>query len=95
MARQTNRLTVRGIAAENRPGMYSDGGSLYLAVARGGSKVVMRAEETGRMRTKLTTNPIMSRFERRVEGPETGFAWSLIRVEKDCLGRRRFVLRVR
>ncbi|MFP6730590.1 MAG: integrase arm-type DNA-binding domain-containing protein, partial [Alphaproteobacteria bacterium] len=38
MARHANRLTVRGIAAENRPGMYSDGGSLYLQVARGGSK---------------------------------------------------------
>ena len=38
MARQTNRLTVRGITAENRPGMYSDGGGLYLQVARGGSK---------------------------------------------------------
>ena len=38
MARQTNRLTVRGITAENRPGMYADGGGLYLQVARGGSK---------------------------------------------------------
>ena len=38
MARQTNRLTVRGVAAESRPGMYSNGGGLYLQVARGGSK---------------------------------------------------------
>ena len=38
MARHANRLTVRGVAAESRPGMYSDGGGLYLAIARGGSK---------------------------------------------------------
>ena len=38
MARQANRLTVRGVAAANKPGLYSDGNGLYLAVARGGSK---------------------------------------------------------
>ena len=38
MARQTNRLTTRAVAAANEPGLYSDGGGLYLAVARGGSK---------------------------------------------------------
>ncbi len=38
MARQTEKLTVRGVAAEDRPGMYSDDRGLYLQVARGGSK---------------------------------------------------------
>ena len=38
MARHGYRLTVRGVAAKSRPGMYSDGGGLYLQVARGGSK---------------------------------------------------------
>ena len=38
MARQTNRLTTRAVAAANEPGLYSDGGGLNLAVARGGSK---------------------------------------------------------
>ena len=38
MARQANKLTVRAVSAANKPGLYSDGGGLYLAVARGGSK---------------------------------------------------------
>ncbi len=38
MTRHANRLTVRGVAAESRPGMHSDGGGFYLQVARGGSK---------------------------------------------------------
>ena len=38
MSRQTNKLTARAVAAQDRPGLYSDGGGLYLQVARGGSK---------------------------------------------------------
>ena len=38
MARQANKLTVRAVLAANESGLYSDGGGLYLAVARGGSK---------------------------------------------------------
>ena len=38
MARHANKLTVRAVAAANQHGLYSDGGGLYLAVARGGSK---------------------------------------------------------
>ncbi len=38
MARQANKLTVRAVAAARKPGLYSDGNGLYLAVARGGSK---------------------------------------------------------
>ena len=38
MSRQTNKLTARGVAAVKLPGLYSDGGGLYLQVARGGSK---------------------------------------------------------
>lgn len=32
------KLTALKVAREQRPGMYSDGGSLYLSVARGGTK---------------------------------------------------------
>ena len=32
------RLTVAGIRASSKPGRYSDGGTLYLMVAKGGSK---------------------------------------------------------
>ncbi len=38
MARQANKLTARAVTAANEPGLYSDGGGLYLQVARGGSK---------------------------------------------------------
>ena len=38
MSRQTNKLTARAVAAVKLPGLYSDGGGLYLQVARGGSK---------------------------------------------------------
>ena len=38
MARQTHKLTARTVSATTRPGLYSDGGGLYLQVARGGSK---------------------------------------------------------
>lgn len=38
MARQTQKLTTRVVSAANRPGLHSDGGGLYLQIARGGSK---------------------------------------------------------
>ena len=38
MARAHNRLTALKVARAKRPGMYADGGSLYLRVAEGGSK---------------------------------------------------------
>ncbi len=38
MARQTQKLTARAVAAAKKPGLYSDGGGLNLQVARGGSK---------------------------------------------------------
>ncbi len=38
MARQSHKLTTRAVSAAKRPGLHSDGGGLYLQVARGGSK---------------------------------------------------------
>lgn len=38
MARAINRLTPQGVRAAVKPGRYSDGGGLYLAVRAGGSK---------------------------------------------------------
>ncbi|OFW00147.1 MAG: integrase [Acidobacteria bacterium RIFCSPLOWO2_12_FULL_59_11] len=38
MARQTQRLSVKGVAAKRKPGYYADGGGLYLQVSQVGSK---------------------------------------------------------
>jgi integrase len=38
MARAINKLTPQGVRAAVKPGRYSDGGGLYLAVRAGGSK---------------------------------------------------------
>jgi integrase len=38
MAHQLNRLTARTVAAATKPGLYADGGGLYLRVGRGGTK---------------------------------------------------------
>jgi integrase len=38
MARTLNRLTARAVATAAQPGIYADGGGLYLRVARTGSK---------------------------------------------------------
>ena len=46
-----NRLTALKVARAKRPGMYADGGSLYLRVAEGGSKQwVFRYVTNGRLR---------------------------------------------
>ena len=51
MARGHNRLTALKVARAKRPGMYADGGSLYLRVADGGSKQwVFRYVVNGRLR---------------------------------------------
>ena len=73
MARQTNRLTVRGVAAANEPGMYADGGGLYLAVARGGSKSwVYRYMLRGRSRdTGLGGVDVVSLAEAREKALES------------------------
>lgn len=38
MASVINKLTAAGVAKESKPGLYSDGGGLYLQVAKGASK---------------------------------------------------------
>jgi len=38
MAKQAKPLSARRVATERRPGMYADGGGLYLRVAEGGSR---------------------------------------------------------
>ena len=38
MAHKLNRLTARMVATVARPGLYADGGGLYLRVGRGGAK---------------------------------------------------------
>jgi integrase len=51
VTRSLNRLTSLKVARAKRPGMYADGGSLYLRVAEGGSKQwVFRYVVNGRLR---------------------------------------------
>src|SRR5215813_7949378 len=51
MARPLNRLSNLKVARTKRPGMYADGGGLYLRVAEGGSKQWMfRYVVNGRLR---------------------------------------------
>src|SRR5262245_7588482 len=51
MARTLNRLTALKVQRAKAPGMYSDGGSLYLRIAPGGSKQwVFRYALHGRLR---------------------------------------------
>jgi integrase len=51
MTRSLNRLTALKVARAKKPGMYADGGSLYLRVAEGGSKQwVFRYVTNGRLR---------------------------------------------
>ena len=51
MARTLNRLSNLKVAGTKRPGMYADGGGLYLRVAEGGSKQWMfRYVVNGRLR---------------------------------------------
>lgn len=51
MARTLNRLSNLKVARTKRPGMYADGGGLYLRVAEGGSKQWMfRYVVNGRLR---------------------------------------------
>jgi integrase len=38
MAHKLNRLTARAVATATKPGLYADGGGLYLRVGRGGAK---------------------------------------------------------
>ena len=38
MGRQLNRLSAKTVALKKRPGLYCDGGGLYLQVAPSGSK---------------------------------------------------------
>jgi Phage integrase central domain/Arm DNA-binding domain len=38
MAHQLNKLTAKIVATASRPGLYADGGGLYLRVGRGGAK---------------------------------------------------------
>src|SRR5262245_29236633 len=50
MVRQLHRLTARGVETAKAPGMYADGGSLYLRIAPGGSKqYVFRYIRGGRL----------------------------------------------
>jgi integrase len=51
MTRTLNRLSVAKVKGAKNPGMYADGGSLYLRVAKGGSKQwIFRYVTDGRMR---------------------------------------------
>jgi integrase len=51
MARPLNRLTNLKVRSAKKPGMYADGGSLYLRVAEGGSKQwIFRYVVNGRLR---------------------------------------------
>ena len=51
MARTLNRLSNFRVERAKRPGMYADGGGLYLRVAEGGSKQwIFRYVINGRLR---------------------------------------------
>jgi Arm DNA-binding domain len=52
MARTLNRLSIKFVESNRRkPGMYADGGGLYLRVAEGGSKQwIFRYATNGRLR---------------------------------------------
>jgi Arm DNA-binding domain len=51
MARVLNRLSNLKVDRAKRPGLYADGGGLYLRVAEGGSKQwVFRYASNGRLR---------------------------------------------
>lgn len=49
MARKTSRLTATGVAKQEKPGYYCDGGGLYLQVSKSGSKSwIMRYTMAGK-----------------------------------------------
>ena len=51
MVRMTSRLTVPAVArAVGKPGMYADGGGLYLQIADGGASWIYRCMLKGRAR---------------------------------------------
>ena len=51
MARALNRLTALRVARAKKPGVYADGGSLYLRIAPGGSRQwIFRYVVSGRLR---------------------------------------------
>ncbi len=48
---QINRLSVAAVNAKTKPGLYADGGGLYLQIAKGGSKTwIFRFMLAGRPR---------------------------------------------
>ena len=50
MTRAHNRLTALKTSRAKRPGMYADGGGLYLRVADGSKQWVFRYVSNGRLR---------------------------------------------
>src|SRR5215831_17260855 len=50
MARTTGRLTALKVARAKRPGMYADGGGLYLQITEGGASWIYRFMLNGRAR---------------------------------------------
>src|SRR4029453_3498061 len=50
MARTTGRLTALRVAKAKRPGMYADGGGLYLQITAGGASWIYRYMLNGRAR---------------------------------------------
>src|SRR5262245_11555210 len=51
VARKLERLSARRVATEKRPGLYPDGGNLYLQVGHGGNKSwIFRYTLNGRAR---------------------------------------------
>src|SRR5262249_29619899 len=50
MARTTGRLTALKVERAKQPGMYADGGGLYLQVTKGGASWIYRYMLSGRAR---------------------------------------------
>ena len=65
--RQANKLTVKGIEAIAEPGLYGDGGTLYLRVRDSGSRSWVQIIQTGggRMERGLGSYPLVSLQEAR------------------------------
>lgn len=67
MARKKNRLSPAGVKNRKAPGLYADGGNLYLRVAPGGSRGwIFRFTLHGRTRDAgLGSYPALSLAEAR------------------------------
>lgn len=58
MARVLNKLTARGVAAEDRPGFHGDGGGLWLQITKTGAKSWIFRYRRGRKTRDMGLGPV-------------------------------------